>query len=110
MGRHSGAPAAIPEPDPRPGAQPAPRPSAQPAPRPAAGPAHPGHHPIERVALAAGAAVATGAVMAWAGAQPLATLLGAAGCAVVVLVASWMANSLPANPHTRRDSPPGREP
>ena len=108
MGRHSGAPAANPEPAPRPRAQSDPRPV--PEPRPAAGPAHPAHRLIERLALAAGAAVATGAVMAWAGAQPPAPLLGAAGCAVVVLVASWMANSMPANPHTRRDVPPGREP
>jgi hypothetical protein len=48
--------------------------------------------------------------MAWAGAEPLVAVLGAAGCGAVVLVASWMANSLPTNPHTRRDVPPGREP
>jgi len=48
-------------------------------------------------------------VMGWAGAGLDACLLGAAGTGAVVLVAAFVAGSLPDPPHNRRDVRPGGE-
>ncbi|HEY5515308.1 MAG TPA: hypothetical protein VIK12_03780 [Pengzhenrongella sp.] len=94
MGRHAGPPDPAPEPiDASPGG----------------GPARSPRRLIERLALAAGAAGTTGAVMGWAGAGLDACLLGAAGTGAVVLVAAFVAGSLPDPPHNRRDVRPGGE-
>lgn len=93
MGRHSGPP----DPPPQPAGARASRDPAEQPPR----------HLLERLALAVAAAVGTGAVMAWAGADPIAALLGAIGSGVVVLVAAWVAGSLPGRPPHGDDGRPG---
>lgn len=100
MGRHSGNPEPPPEPPPVP-------PGREPGPQ---------HHPLDRVVLAAAAAVGTGAVMAWAGASTTAALLGAIGSAAVVVLAAWLARTTPGPPTPRppgnrhRSDPQEREP
>ncbi|NTW40326.1 MAG: hypothetical protein HGA44_10645 [Cellulomonadaceae bacterium] len=49
--------------------------------------------------LALVAGIATGGVTAWAGAQVWAAVLGAVGAAAVVLVASWVATTVPGRTH-----------
>ena len=71
------------------------------------------HRFLDRLALAAAAAAGTGAVMAWAGAQPTTYLLGAGGTVVAVLVAAQVAGSVPGPARSRTDRADGavgREP
>ena len=98
MGRHSATPAPDAPPE---------VPSSG---RPGAPSQRPRRHLIDRLTLAAAAAGGTGAVMAWAGAGPVAYLLGAAGTGVVVVVAAHLAGSLPGPAQTHDDGPPVREP
>ncbi|WP_155859541.1 hypothetical protein [Cellulomonas sp. KRMCY2] len=81
-------------------------PAAAPAPAAAAGPT--GGPPAaptppsgwrERAVLAGAATITTGAVMAWAGAQLWATGAGALGAGAVVLIASWVAATVPGLHH-----------
>jgi len=51
--------------------------------------------------LALAAAVGTGAVMVWAGAPTGAALLGAIGSAAIVLIAEWVARTVPRPPDHR---------
>ena len=111
MGRHSAGPApeSLPSPEPGP-ADGAPPEDAQPEDA-----QHEGaqHRFLDRLALAAAAAAGTGAVMAWAGAQPTTYLLGAGGTVVAVLVAAQVAGSVPGPARSRTDRADGavgREP
>jgi len=88
MGRHSGPPA--PQPDPAR--------DAVPDTPPAAG-TRPEHRRLDRLVLAGAAAMGTGVVMAWAGANLATAALGATGSALVVLVAARVAASVPGRPH-----------
>ncbi|MGV8967260.1 MAG: hypothetical protein ACOH2F_13390 [Cellulomonas sp.] len=70
---------------------------------------------MDRIVLALAAAVGTGAVMAWSGASTGAALLGAIGSAAVVLIAAWLAGTVPGprdrGPENRGTTdPPEREP
>ena len=106
MGRHSAGP--DPDAPPTSGSEPVSEPASD-------HPQHEGapHRLLDRLALAAAAAAGTGAVMAWAGAQPLTYLLGAAGTVVAVLVAAQVAGSVPGPARSRTDAADravGREP
>jgi len=121
MGRHSAGPApeSLPSPEPGP-ADGAPPEVAQPelaqpevASPEVASPEVAQHRFLDRLALAAAAAAGTGAVMAWAGAQPTTYLLGAGGTVVAVLVAAQVAGSVPGPARSRTDRADGavgREP
>lgn len=99
MGRHSAAA------DPTP-ASPDPGDAA-----PTGGPARrPTRKLVERFALAAAAAGATGAVLAWGGAAAGTSVLGAAGAGVVVLIAAQLAGTLPGPPRSGGDGHREREP
>ena len=49
--------------------------------------------------LAGAATLTTGGVLTWAGAHPWTAGAGAVGAGVVVLVAAWVATTVPGRPH-----------
>jgi len=108
MGRHSAGPAPDADSSSAPDADPSSAPGPVDGPPAAVAPRERAHRRLlDRVALAVVAAAGTGFVMAWAGAQPAAYVLGAGGTVVAVLVAAQLASTVPGPPPARTDPDDG---